>query len=507
MKLNRSSGILLHPTSLPGPYGIGDLGPQAHGWIDFLAETGTRWWQILPLGPTGYGDSPYQSFSAFAGNPYLISPDLLLRDGLLTGDDLIDAPDFPEKDIDYGQVIPWKLDLLDRAYTQFTKGDFPDLEQAFAAFQDREAGWLEDFALFMALKESQDGKPWVDWPGELRDLGLKSSTSTMDVFREKHHENIEKVIFRQFLFHRQWGHLREYARQRGVKIMGDIPIFMAHDSADVWANRELFYLDEQGQPTVVAGVPPDYFSETGQLWGNPLYDWEVLAENGYAWWMARLKQVLSRVDVVRLDHFRGFAAYWAIPAGAENAVDGEWRDGPGADFFFAVQETFGELPVIAEDLGEITPDVIKLRDQFGLPGMKVLVFAFDSGPENEFLPHHYTRDDVIYTGTHDNDTIRGWFERVGKKEREFALDYLDSDGEDIARDLVRAAWSSVAALAITTLQDLLRLGNEARMNYPSRPAGNWTWRIKKDAISAVIQKELKKFNRMYSRYSNKPGYG
>ena len=498
MDLERASGILLHPTSLPGPYGIGDIGPQAHGWIDFLAESGTRWWQILPLGPTGYGDSPYQSFSAFAGNPYLISPEFLLQDGLLTGDDLLDAPDFPDQEADYGAVIPWKLDLLDRAYTQFKGGDFPNLEKAFSTFQEQAAGWLGDYALFMAIKQSQGGKPWVEWP-----VGLKSEpsapASNLKDFAEKNREILEKIKFRQFLFHRQWDHLRDHARQRGVRIMGDIPIFVAHDSADVWANRELFYLDEEGQPTVVAGVPPDYFSETGQLWGNPLYKWDVHARDDYRWWMARLEQVLSRVDLVRLDHFRGFAGYWAIPAGAETAVDGKWQDGPGADFLRTVQDTFGELPVIAEDLGEITPDVVELRDRFNLPGMKVLVFAFDSGPENEFLPYNYTRDYVVYTGTHDNDTARGWFERADDEERQFALDYLDSDGKDMARDLVRAAWSSVATIAIAPLQDLLGLGNEARMNYPSRPGGNWTWRMAQDALSKDLRNWLKKMNQIYSR--------
>ena len=498
MDFQRASGVLLHPTSLPGPYGIGDLGPQAHGWIDFLARTGTGLWQVLPLGPTGYGDSPYQSFSAFAGNPYLISPELLREDGLLTGDDLVDAPDFPAEKVDYGSVIPWKLDLLDRAYTKFSGRAAPGLEGAFAEFLKKQAHWLEDFALFMALKEDQGGKPWADWPAPLRDR----EPAALNHFAEKHSQMVHKQKFRQFLFFRQWGRLRDHAHRRGIQIIGDIPIFVAHDSADVWAHRDLFFLDDRGQPTVVAGVPPDYFSETGQLWGNPLYRWERQARDRYAWWMDRLRAVLSRVDIVRLDHFRGFAGYWEIPAGAETAVEGQWVDGPGADFFHTVRDTLGELPIIAEDLGEITPDVIELRDQFNLPGMKVLVFAFDSGPDNEFLPHHYTRNYAAYTGTHDNDTARGWFERADQEERDFALDYLDSSGEDIAWDLVRAAWSSVAAFAIAPLQDLLGLDNRARMNYPSQPSGNWTWRMAEDALKLEIRKRLWEMNTIYGRSNN-----
>lgn len=506
MVFSRASGVLLHPTSLPGPYGIGDLGPQAHGWIDFLAETGIGLWQILPLGPTGYGDSPYQCFSAFAGNPYLINPDALLQDGLLQGDDLVDAPAFPEEEVDYGAVTPWKLDLLDRAYTQFAGGAAPDLVSAFQAFRAQEAHWLDDYALFMAIKRSQGGKPWAAWPMCLKSRH-SSATSSLKVFAESHSEILQQIKFRQFLFHRQWDHLRDHAHRQGIQIIGDIPIFVAHDSADVWANREMFNLDEQGQPTGVAGVPPDYFSETGQLWGNPLYDWDRLKQDGYGWWMDRLQKVLSRVDIVRLDHFRGFAGYWEIPAGEETAVKGEWKPGPGADFFQAVRERLGELPIIAEDLGEITPDVIELRDQFGLPGMKVLVFAFDKGPENEFLPHHYTQNCVVYTGTHDNDTTLGWFQRAEDEERSFTLRYLDSDGEDISWDLIRAAWQSVGVFSVAPLQDLLGLDNRARMNYPSRPSGNWTWRMAGDALSSDLRKRLREMNDLYGRSCLRGGEG
>jgi len=495
MHLTRKSGLLLHPTSLPGPYGIGDLGPQAHGWIDFLVETGTGLWQVLPLGPTGYGDSPYQCFSAFAGNPYLISPDALLQEGLLSGDDLRGAPDFPAGEVDYGRVIPWKLDLLNRAFQAFQNSSFPELQADLKSFQDDQSHWVDDYALFMAVKETQGGKPWVDWPAALRDRLPRA----LEKFQEQHRYQVERQLFFQFLFFRQWNHLRSHAHQQGVEIIGDIPIFVAHDSADVWGHRELFYLDKLGQPIVVAGVPPDYFSETGQLWGNPLYRWEVHRHSGYRWWLDRLQAVLSVVDIVRLDHFRGFAGYWEIPAGEETAVEGEWKQGPGTDFFHTVQEELGELPIIAEDLGEITPDVIELREQLGLPGMKVLVFAFGGGPENEFLPHHYPENCAVYTGTHDNDTAVGWYQRVGKKEKSFARRYLNVSGEDIAWDLIRAAWGSVAVLAVAPLQDLLSLDNSARMNYPGSERGNWSWRMKADDLNTDLRNKLEKVNHLYSR--------
>ncbi|MBS1248795.1 MAG: 4-alpha-glucanotransferase [Chloroflexi bacterium] len=495
MQFTRSSGILLHPTSLPGPYGIGDIGPQAHGWINFLAKSGCGLWQVLPLGPTGYGDSPYQCFSSFAGNPYLISPAALLEDGLLHANDLADAPHFPAEEVDYGDVIPWKLGLLDRAFSRFQQTASQKLLQAFEEFQAKEEHWLDDFSLFMAIKESQGGNPWVDWPAPLRDR----HAPTIQDFRNDHREDIQRQSFRQFIFFQQWAKLRDHAHARGIRIIGDIPIFVAHDSADVWANPELFFLDEKGQPTVVAGVPPDYFSETGQLWGNPLYRWDVHTEDGYAWWMSRLRSVLSLVDVVRLDHFRGFAGYWEIPAGEKTAINGRWVPGPGADFFQAVENVFGELPIIAEDLGEITPDVTALRDQFHLPGMKILVFAFTSDATNDFLPHNYEPNCVVYTGTHDNDTALGWYQRVTDKERDFARRYLGRSGEDIAWDLIRAAWSSVAVYALAPLQDLLSLDNQARMNYPSQPSGNWVWRMKGDALSDRLRARLKEFNQLYKR--------
>ncbi len=500
MKFQRASGILLHPTSLAGPYGIGDLGPQAHGWVDFLAESGCGLWQVLPLGPTGYGDSPYQCFSAFAGNPYLISPDLLWEDGWLDSQDLEQLPPLPDERVDYGAVIPLKLALLRRAYARFRAESRPETEKDFQAFRTSKSDWLDDFALFMTIKETQEGQPWVDWPAPLRDRHLEA----LAAFRQDHHDEIERQAFWQFLFFQQWEALREHAHEDEIQIIGDIPIFVAHDSADVWANRELFYLNDVGQPTVVAGVPPDYFSPTGQRWGNPLYPWDIHAQDGYPWWLDRFQAVFSLVDIVRLDHFRGFSGYWEIPANEETAVEGEWAPGPGADFLQAVQESLGSLPIIAEDLGEITPDVIELRDQFNLPGMKVLVFAFDSDAENEFLPHNYVPNCVVYTGTHDNDTVRGWYERSGESERDFARRYLARGGENISWDLIRAAWSSVAVFALAPMQDFLGLGNQARMNYPSKASGNWSWRMPPGTLSVSLQERVKEINTLYGRDEEQP---
>jgi len=495
MIYNRSSGVLLHPTSLPGPYGIGDLGPSAYQWIDFLADSGTGLWQVLPLGPTGFGDSPYQCFSAFAGNPYLVSPDLLLQEGLIHANDLAEVPKFPADKVDFGKVIYWKLDLLNRSYLQFQNSSDKSLQKDFISFCEKHTNWLDDYALFMALKESQGGLPWWKWPTALRDR----ETGTLDIFQQENEFAIQRQIYLQFLFFRQWDELHLYANQKGIQIIGDIPIFIAHDSADAWTHRELLDLDEIGQPNVVAGVPPDYFSKTGQLWGNPLYRWEVHARDNYQWWMDRLRSVHSLVDIIRLDHFRGFAGYWEVPAGEKTAENGRWVPGPGSDFFHRVKKVFDELPIIAEDLGEITPDVIQLRDQFTLPGMKIMVFAFDSGESNEFLPHHYPENCVVYTGTHDNDTAAGWFKRIEEGERSFAQRYLNSSGEEIAWDLIRAAWSSSAVFAIAPLQDLLSLDNQARMNYPGNPSGNWTWRYTDSDLSTMLVKRLVEVNYLNSR--------
>jgi 4-alpha-glucanotransferase len=529
MNFPRSGGILLHPTSLPGPYGIGDLGPQAYGFVDFLANSGCKLWQILPLGPTGYGDSPYQCFSAFAGNPYLISPELLLRDGLLTESDLANKPDFSASRVNpstslrvnFGLLIPWKLNLLQKAFDRYQAN--PDsLRALFDSFRADNSSWLDDYALFMALKDSYGGGAWNGWPAEVK----KRDTFALDEARKSLASHVLRFAFYQFLFFKQWNALRKYANDKGIKIIGDIPIFVAGDSSDVWANPELFFLDEHGNPTVVAGVPPDGFSATGQLWGNPLYRWDEHKRTGYAWWIERIKATLSMVDIMRLDHFRGFAGYYEIPATDKTAEHGKWVPGPGADLFHVIESALGagrvvapgfdtwrqkrhystterhlsrpSLPIIAEDLGLITPDVIAMREEFQLPGMKILQFGF-SGPADPFLPHNYVRNCVAYTGTHDNDTAMSWLATTSQNEREFALRYLRSDGHDFAWDLIRAIWSSVAMFAVAPMQDVLSLGGEARMNYPSRLGGNWDWRMDRDDLNEILTEKLRELNYLYNR--------
>jgi 4-alpha-glucanotransferase len=496
MDFSRASGVLLHPTSLPGPNGIGELGPEAFRWIDWLADAGSALWQVLPLGPTSYGDSPYQCFSAFAGNPYLISFDRLLADGLLHANDLRDRPDFNPDWVDFGTIYDWKLAVLDRAFGQFKSGEVADLHSRVKTFAAENAHWLPDYALFMSIKDAQGGSPWWEWPDDLK----LRDPDAVAAARETYAGSIEKHNFLQYLFAVHWQDVRTYAHSRGVRIVGDIPIFVAYDSSDVWANPALFHLDEQGRRTVQAGVPPDYFSATGQLWGNPLYRWKVHKASGYAWWFERLRSVLSQVDILRLDHFRGFYDYWEIPGDALTAQNGRWVLGPGADFFVNLRETLGELPIIAEDLGELHPKVYELRDRFDLPGMKILVFAFGDEHPNIFIPYNYTANTVVYTGTHDNDTALGWFRRVSEKERDLARRYLARDGSDIAWDLVREAWSSVSALALAPLQDLLGLGNEARMNLPGTVGThNWSWRVRAEAFSPGLQARLREANFLYGR--------
>jgi 4-alpha-glucanotransferase len=495
---SRSGGILLHPSSLPGPYGIGDLGPQAYRLVDWLASIGCKLWQVLPLGPTGYGDSPYQCFSAFAGNPYLISFDSLLEDGLLSTDDISDLPTFNSSKVEFGQLIPWKLGVLQKAFARLSAAP-ESLGREFEQFRTENASWLDDYALFMSLKEANGGGAWNDWDESLR----KRERSALEKARSDHQDDILRHSFYQFLFFRQWHKLRAYANERKISIIGDIPIFIAYDSADAWSNPELFFLDEKSLPTVVAGVPPDYFSATGQLWGNPLYRWEIHRGTGYAWWLERFRSVLNFVDVIRLDHFRGFAGYYEIPYGAPTAETGQWMTGPGKDFFSTVARELsgsgnGTLPIIAEDLGVITPDVVELRDGFHLPGMKILQFGF-SGADNPFLPHNYSANCVAYTGTHDNDTAIGWFESAPLEERQFALRYLNSDGNDFAWDMIRSVWSSVAVYAIAPIQDLLSLGTEARMNFPSRLGGNWEWRMEEKDLDDALAERLHEFNELYLR--------
>lgn len=495
MKYERSSGILLHPTSLPGRYGIGDIGPQAHSWIDFLSSAGCGLWQVLPIGPTGYGDSPYQSFSAFAGNPYLISPELLLEQGLLHSNDLVERPDFSPSRVDFGGLIPWKTGLLDRAFIQFQQAAPKGLRAEFEDFKVRHSYWLEDFGLFMALKEAHGGGPWVNWPKPL----LARERGALNQARDLHSVDIQRQEFRQFIFHRQWESLREHAHQEQIRIVGDIPIFVAHDSAEVWAHPELFFLDRQGNPTVVAGVPPDYFSKTGQLWGNPLYRWDVHQADGYSWWIKRLSSVLNMVDIARLDHFRGFAGYWEIPFGAKTAEKGRWVSGPAEDFFTTIEQELGDLPIIAEDLGVITPDVVAMREKFKLPGMCIIQFAFTGDPKDPFLPHNHQQNSVIYTGTHDNDTARGWYQRVPEEEKAFYRKYLHRDGRQVAWDMIRTAWGSVAVFAIAPMQDFLDLGNEARMNYPGNPSGNWNWRMQASDLTPELQEAIREINFLYDR--------
>ena len=501
MNFQRSGGILIHPSSLPGPYGIGDLGPEAYDFIDWLAEAGCRLWQILPLGHTGYGDSPYQCFSAFAGNPYLISPDLLVREGLLTDDEAAQGRQATSgSDVDFSTVIPWKMEILARAFARFQETDPLKLREEFGAFRAQNADWLDDYALFMALKEEHGGGSWADWPEAIR----KRDEAALASARESLSGRILEYSFYQMLFFRQWNALQAHVHEKGIKLIGDIPIFVAADSSDVWAHPDLFYLDEERRPTVVAGVPPDYFSPTGQRWGNPLYRWEAHKSTGYAWWLSRFRAILQSVDIVRLDHFRGFAGYWEIPAAHPTAEVGRWVPGPGSDFLEAVrnnlQGIYGSdtLPVIAEDLGLITTDVIELREYFHLPGMRILQFGF-SDPKNPFLPHMYRSDCVAYTGTHDNDTARGWLETASKEEVQFALHYLHTTRRSFAWDLVRAIWSSVAEFAIAPMQDILDLGTGARMNFPSRLGGNWKWRVDQDRLTPALARRIHELNYLYLR--------
>ncbi|MFQ5611489.1 MAG: 4-alpha-glucanotransferase [Anaerolineae bacterium] len=503
MAFPRSSGILLHPTSLPGRFGCGDLGPEAYRFIEFLVQSRQQLWQVLPLGPTGYGDSPYQCFSTFAGNPLLISPEALVEEGLLSAADLAETPRFPDDQVDYGPVIQFRARLLARSFQVFSRSAPAGLRAEFEAFCAENGSWLEDFALFMALKETHGGAAWTTWEPELvsrQPEALQRATQALA-------EPIERHRYFQFQVFRQWSALKRFANERGVRIIGDIPIFAAHDSADVWANPDLFYLDQAGRPTVVAGVPPDYFSETGQLWGNPLYRWQAMKDRGYAWWIARVRATLALVDIIRLDHFRGFEAYWEIPAGEKTAIKGRWVKGPGADLFHALRFAFNvhQLPLIAEDLGVITPEVVALREEFELPGMKILQFAFSGGVAKMDAPYQYPRDCVVYTGTHDNDTALGWFKNSSApEERAAALKYMGSDGCEFNWDFIRLAFSSVADMAVVPLQDVLGLGSEARMNYPSQPGGNWRWRYLPGALADDLAGRLAELTELYGRAKETP---
>ena len=496
---HRGAGLLLHLTSLPTRYGIGDVGPAAFEWIDRLCDAGQGWWQALPLGPTGYANSPYQALSSFAGNWLLISPDALIEDGLLGKSDC-DGRALPADFVDFEAVATFKQSLIETAWRNFDRGERPDLRQAFEQFCNSQAHWLDDYALFRALKVRYDGTYYLAWPAEL----VRRNPAAIAEARRELTAEIQKVRFAQFLLFRQGEKLKNYARSKGVRIIGDLPFFVSPDSSDVWANPELFLLDEQNRPRVVAGVPPDYFSAQGQLWGNPVYDWEALRQRGYRWCLNRLRALLEHVDVIRLDHFRAFAAAWHIPAGSPTAQSGNWVNGPGADFFEAARREFGDLPFIAEDLGMITPDVTDLRDEYQLPGMRVLQFGFDGNSNNPHLPHNYSQNTVAYTGTHDNNTTRGWFEALPDSQKQAVWRYVgrhSGDNREIAAALMEIAWSSRATLAIAPLQDVLNLGAEARMNVPARPEGNWRWRVTESMLSAPAFDQLREITNTSGRRS------
>ena len=506
MNFPRASGILLHPTSLPSNYGIGDLGKHAYKFVDFLVSAKQTYWQVLPLGPTGYGDSPYQSFSAFAGNTNMIAPELLVDDGFLTTEEINQKPDFPVGRVDFGKLYDWKNNILAIAFEKFSAATSVDLRGEFETFCRTESYWLDDYALFRAVKKSQGQKLWLEWDEPLK---LRDATA-LHYAKENLRQDIQAQKFQQWLFFRQWADLKKYANDRNIKIVGDVPIFISLDSSDVWCNPQEFKLNADGSPQVVAGVPPDYFSATGQLWGNPIYDWDKMREDGFSWWISRVKATLKTVDVVRVDHFRGFAAAWEVPGGDKTAVGGKWIDVPGKELFDALENAIGDLPFWAEDLGVITPDVEQLRDGFGFPGMRILQFAFGGDAKNHDLPHNYIKNCVAYTGTHDNDTTVGWFNSGAgkdstrdnaqiKREHEFCLKYLASDGTEINWDFIRAVWESVANSAIAPMQDLLGLGNEARMNLPASTDGNWNWQCNDGDFSDEIAERLRGLTEIYGR--------
>ena len=501
MPFPRSSGILLHPTSFPSRFGIGDLGADAHRFIDFLQQSNQQYWQVLPLGPTGYGNSPYMSYSAMAGNPLLISPEKLKDEDLLAEEDFLELPAFPGDRVDYQLVVDTKVSLLQKACSNFKLHASPEQNQGFADFCRDKAYWLDDFALFMALKDDNEGASWNTWEPEI----AHQEPEAMQKAQEQLSETIFYYKFVQYEFFRQWSELKDYANEQGVSIIGDIPIYVAHDSADVWANQEIFCLDEEtGEAAQMAGVPPDYFSETGQLWGNPVYDWEALQKQDFHWWVQRFEGMLEYVDIIRIDHFRGFEAFWSVPQGEETAINGEWIKAPGDELFETIREKLGKLPVLAEDLGTITPEVLGLRDKFEFPGMKVLHFAFGSDSANPYLPFNVPQNCVIYTGTHDNDTSIGWYNTASEWEKRNLWLYLGSISPDgINWDLIRLALSSVANQAIIPLQDFLGLSTQARMNVPSRPEGNWEWRYYAEALTEELSDRLKNLTVLFGRAPEK----
>ena len=491
MFTKRQAGLLLHPTSLPGPEGIGTLGRGCAQWLDWMASTGCTVWQVLPLGPTGYGDSPYQSFSTFAGNPMLVDLHSLVSDGLMDAADVAEGPGGGE--VEFGEVIPRKTEALALVAARL---DAAGLRSDFEAFAAGEAAWLDDYALFQAIKHAHDGQPWYHWDASLRDR----HPAALERVRRDLASELERVAVGQWLFFRQWSRVRSAARSRGISIFGDIPLYVAHDSADVWANRALFELEEDGRSRRMAGVPPDYFSETGQLWGNPIYRWDVHAETGFDWWVERISATLRLVDLLRIDHFRGFADYWSIPGGAPTAETGEWVQGPGRAVFDAIESRLGQVPIIAEDLGDLSPAVYELRDELGLPGMNILQFAFDGEPDNPFVPERIIERSVSYTGTHDNDTTAGWWASADPEERARLVDALaGATPDDVSWALIELTWSTRSWMTIAPVQDVLGLDTTARMNTPGSPSGNWRWRLLPDQLTPELADRLRDLNRSVGR--------
>ncbi|MBD2186551.1 4-alpha-glucanotransferase [Pseudanabaena mucicola] len=509
MAFQRASGILLHPTSLPSKFGIGDLGEAAYQFIEFLSRSGQKLWQVLPLGPTGYGNSPYMSYSAIAGNPYLISPELLAKQHLLKEEDWEDMPEFAQDRVDFDAVMPYKRKLLELAFERFQQGyvdqdlqhhhDLYLIQEQFKKFCYEESDWLEDYVLFMSLHEQDPEITWNNWEPAI----AKREPQAMQQKREELQDQIQFHRFVQFIFFDQWLKLKQYANMRNIQIIGDIPIYVSHNSADVWANPENFALDpDTYEVSQMAGVPPDYFSATGQLWGNPVYNWDYLQETHFAWWIDRFRFLNRYVDIIRIDHFRGFEAFWQVPAGEETAIKGEWETAPGTELFTKLNEVMGELPILAEDLGVITPEVDKLRDDFGFPGMRVLMFAFGGGSDNFHLPHNYVRNSAVYTGTHDNDTAVGWWQRASKYEKDLFYRYIVgfAAGEPINWVLIKMAMAAVSVIAIVPLQDVLGLDNSARMNTPGTATGNWGWRYSDpDLLSQELSERLLEVTQLYSR--------
>lgn len=497
MRFERSAGILLHPTSLPGRFGIGDLGNEAYNFANFLVTAGQKLWQVFPLGPTGYGDSPYQCFSAFAGNPLMISPEILKNNGFLKDEDLHIVPRFDSHKIDFGRVIDYKYKLLRKAFENFKKNR-TEIEKSLKTFESENKDWLEDFAFFMAAKDYHGGKLWTEWD---KDLVLRKKDA-LGKWKEKLADGMHFHKFIQFIFFKQWEQLKKYVNEKGIKIIGDMPIFIAYDSADLWSHKDIFTVDKEGKLINVAGVPPDYFSATGQRWGNPLFKWEEMEKDEFGWWRRRIANILKLVDIVRIDHFRGFDKFWQIPGDAPTAQKGKWVKAPGDKFFKTLKKHLGDLPIIAEDLGLITKSVIELRDKFNFPGMKILQFAFGKGMEKKFLPHNYVKNCVVYTGSHDNDTTRAYFEKAKKENSDIfkhAQKYLNYYGDDITFELIRTAYASSADTVVLPMQDILNLSGEARMNYPGTLGNNWTWRFTWEQIYPELAEKYRSLAELYER--------